>query len=136
MSFAGKIEQSDLIEHIIPAYHNFDDRTYDIGAAKRVLKNFIVSYCKTQNHPSPSTNVDLYGMNICCENGLSMRPRNNKNILYIFCVKTGSVFVSEQTYMSPITGLNECVDFELFVMMHQDRGSDVYKYCKLLSPKS
>jgi hypothetical protein len=95
MAYVGKINQQDLAEYIIPAYDNYFNLSYDIGDAKEILKNFIVKFCKTQKHQTPPTNRDKYIFTLHEQHGFTMSIRNDPSILYLFDVKSGSVYVSE-----------------------------------------
>ena len=116
-SYAGKLEESDLQTLIIPAYNNFHDLACDITDAKHCLKTFIVKYCKTTNVPNPSTNTDDYGMNTYGTYGLSMTLKDNKNIKYLFCVKTGKAYVSESKCNALVFSLVSIFAFQTYRMI-------------------
>jgi len=96
MTYAGKLSQKDLLDYVRPAYENYHDvYDFDINPAKVVLVNFITMYCRTFRFPRPPVHIDNYRMSVCGRHGISMLPGNNKSIKYMFCMKTGNVYVGE-----------------------------------------
>jgi hypothetical protein len=145
MAYAGKLEQADLIDYIIPTYQNFDDMSYDISRAKTILKKFIRKYCKTTTIPTPSNENNDYALRLCGINGIYMYHKNNKFIKYMFCIKTDKVYVAETntTNIKIVYGdINDVGDniaqlmpFDFNVMLFQDAASPTYVHVNLLSPK-
>jgi len=136
MSFAGKVEQHDLIQHIQPAYDKLLDYSYDITKAKTIMVDFITKYCKTMTHPQPMHGIDNYSISIYGKDGLVIKPKVKKyGIRYMFCVKTGKVYVSEHKGTEFKCPDAAKIPFDLLVMMVQDPRSDSHIKCTLLSPK-
>ena len=78
MSYVGKLDQNDLIDHIIPSYDNFDNMDYDITIAKTILKDFIVKYCATQSVPTPPTDIQNYNMCTYGINGMYIKNKRKR----------------------------------------------------------
>jgi hypothetical protein len=135
MSYVGKLAQNDLVNFIIPAYENFKNMSYDVSCAKTILKDFIVQYCATHSVPCPPNNISGYNMNTYGIGGLSMTPKHNNLIKYLFSVKTGETYVVEFTMPTQVFALNPNIPFEFCIMTLGDTESVSYKPCYLLSPK-
>ena len=130
MTYAGKLSQTDLIDHVMPAYTNFEDMSYDVTRAKIILKDFIVKHCKCSSVPNPSKNVDKYRMKICAIDGLSMHTSDNESLKYIFCVKTGKVYVGEMKNMALL--LYSHIPFAFLISLYQDTESHTYSQVVIL----
>ncbi len=135
MSYVGKLAQNDVVNFIMPAYENFQNMSYDVSYAKTILKDFIVKYCKTRSVPHPKDNINAYKMNMYGIGGLSMTPKDNNLIKYLFSVKTGEAYVVEFAMPTHICGISPNIPFEFYIMTLTDTESVGYTPCYLLSPK-
>lgn len=109
MTFAGKIDKKLLTEVIKPALQNFEDMSYDVSPAKKILVEFIYKNCKTVSMPDPPTNIDKYALSVIQPDGLCMRQRDDQRTEYLFSATTGKayvvqsssvVFVSDKSFMT------------------------------------
>jgi hypothetical protein len=116
MTFAGKIERQLLTEVIRPAAANFEDMSYDVSPAKQIMVEFICKHCKIESMHIPPTNIDKYALSQIHKTGLCMKPRDRQNIQYLFCLKTGKVYVTEST--SSVFSLSvEYITFDAYLMV-------------------
>ncbi len=130
MAYAGKFEESELSEYIKPAYDNFDDLSYNISNAKKIIKDFIVSYCKTQRYSNPPNDFNMYKMSLF-NNALEVTIKGNKRITYLINCTTGDVYVAEHVPNSSFYMV--MVDFDFLLMMYRNSASRLST--TLLSPK-
>ena len=119
-----------MYEYIKPAYDNFDNLSYDISNAKKIIKDFIVSYCKTQRYSNPPDDFNMYKISVF-NNALEITIKGNQRITYLINYTTGDVYVAEHVpsnsfYMA-------MVDFDFLLMMYQNSASRLPT--TLLSPK-
>jgi hypothetical protein len=131
MAYAGTIEHSDLTKFIIPAYDNFDDLSYDLSTAINIIKDFIVTYCKTERYPDPPCDTAKYNMSVYGNYGIVFEVKGYQCITYLINGATGDVYVAEHVpntsfYMAPI-------DFDFLLIMHQNSRATLPT--RLLSPK-
>lgn len=133
MAFVGNIEKNDLEKYIRPMYENFMDMQYDITIAKDMLMKFIVEYCKTERVPEPPKKASGYDIRRFSKYGLFMTIHNEFKIKYIFCVKSGNVFVVENE-AECLTTINPDIEFNS-QMMYEINSYGVLN-TKLLYPKS
>lgn len=115
MTFAGTINNKLLTEVIKPAFNNFEDMSYDVSPAKRIMVDFICKNCKIAAMPKPAKNIDKYALSAMEPDGFCMRLRDNTKIQYLFSVTTGKVYVvASET--SCIFASNTSMPFDIYLM--------------------
>lgn len=131
MTCAGKLEQCDLTDYIIPAYSNFHDMSYDISDAKEVLKNFIVKYCKTDRQQNFPDDTEFYRISVIEDNGMIVTIKGNQRITFLVDIKTGKVYVAE--HIPNCSAFIPSIDFEFLLITYQASATTLPT--QLISPK-
>jgi hypothetical protein len=132
MSYAGKINQADLDQHLIPAYDNFKDLSFDISIAKNIIIQFICSYCKTMRHHDHPSDPHMYNLSICDNYGFILEIIGNKHITFLINALNGAVYVAE--HVPNTTVFMASVDFDFLLMMHQNSRASLPT--SFISPQS
>lgn len=131
MTCAGKLEQSDLTEYIIPAYNNFSDTDFDVSDAMEILKNFIVRYCKTDRQQTFPDDIYSYIVEVIDDNGLIVTINGNEHISFLVDIKTGKIYVAE--HISNTEAFIPSISFDFLLLTYQT--SPIRLPTRLISPK-
>lgn len=115
MTFAGTINNKLLTEVIKPAFNNFEDMSYDVSPAKRIMVDFICKNCRIAAMPNPAKNIDKYALSVMEPDGFCITLRDDKKIQYLFSVTTGKVYVVD-TGISCMFASNTSVPFDIYLM--------------------
>ncbi len=92
MQSIGKINKNYL-EVLQGIYMNYSNPDRDLSVAKGILLNFIIHTHTT--HRCHSMCLDDYKLNVAKSypySGIKFEMKNNDNIVYIICIKTGNIY--------------------------------------------
>jgi hypothetical protein len=77
---------------IKPTYANYHDMNRDLSIAKSIILDFILKHHMT--HRLESTNPGSYKLNRCILYGLKFTMKDNDDLSYHICIRTGKIYVS------------------------------------------
>jgi len=92
MRHIGRFDHKLLTVIIRPTHANYNNKNRDLSVAKSIILQFIMKTHITNR--MTSTKIEDYKLNRCRLYGLKIAMKNDDDVSYHICVKSGDVYVS------------------------------------------